>query len=171
MKGPQNQHVELIIQWRRGKPHSKTLQRHSRVESWGSYYHLLTWQPPHVFLQRKPPPLDLWSSCITDFSSLSKWVISSLNVPPYLARELSRRTKVILYFWKPGRLYFFKNIYLFIWLHRVLVAACRIFSCGMWDLSRGTQDLVLWPGIEPRPPALGVRSLNHCTTREVPVVF
>ena len=45
------------------------------------------------------------------------------------------------------------NIYLFIWLHRVLVVAHRIFSCGMWDL-------VPWPWIEPRPPALGVWNLN-----------
>ena len=58
--------------------------------------------------------------------------------------------------------FFFFNIYLFIWLPRVLVAAlgiftdaCRIFSCGM-------QDLV------PGPPALGAQSLNHWTTREVP---
>ena len=39
--------------------------------------------------------------------------------------------------------------FLFIWLHRVLVAAFRMFSCGMWDL-------VPWPGIEPGPPALRV---------------
>ena len=35
-------------------------------------------------------------------------------------------------------------------------------------------DLVPWPGIEPRPPALGVCSLNHCATREVlgsPLLF
>ena len=29
-------------------------------------------------------------------------------------------------------------------------------------------DLVPWPGIEPRPPALWVRSLSHWTTRQVP---
>ena len=65
--------------------------------------------------------------------------------------------------------FFFFNIYLFIWLHRVLVAArgiflaaCRIFLAAcMWDL-------VPWPGIKPGPPALGARSLNHWTTREVP---
>ena len=28
--------------------------------------------------------------------------------------------------------------------------------------------LVPQPGIEPVPPALEARSLNHCTTREVP---
>ena len=25
-------------------------------------------------------------------------------------------------------------IYLYIWLYRVLVLTCRIFSCGMWNL-------------------------------------
>ena len=33
---------------------------------------------------------------------------------------------------------------------RIFLVVCRIFfSCDMWDL-------VLRPGIEPRPPALGV---------------
>ena len=58
---------------------------------------------------------------------------------------------------------FLKNIYLFIWLRQVLVLACGIFSCGIWDL-------VPWPGIEPGPPALGVRSLSHWTIREAPEV-
>ena len=34
-----------------------------------------------------------------------------------------------------------------------------------WDM----WDLVPWPGIKPRPPALGARSLSHWTIREVPV--
>ena len=58
--------------------------------------------------------------------------------------------------------FFFFNIYLFIWLLRVLFAACGISSWGM-------RDLVPWPEIEPGPPALGVQSLNHLTTRKVPV--
>ena len=57
---------------------------------------------------------------------------------------------------------------IFIWLHWVLVAACRIFSCGMRTLSFGMWDLVPWPGTEPGLPALGVRSLSHWTIREVP---
>ena len=36
-------------------------------------------------------------------------------------------------------------------------------SCSKWDL-------VPWPGIEPRPPELGVGSLNHWAAREVPRV-
>ena len=35
-------------------------------------------------------------------------------------------------------------------------------------LSTLTWDRVPWPGMESGPPALGVWSLSHCTTREVP---
>ena len=65
----------------------------------------------------------------------------------------------------------FKNLfiyiyfYLFIWLFRVLIVACRIFSCLIWTLRFGLWNLVSWPGIEPGPPALGARSLSHWTTR------
>ena len=45
-------------------------------------------------------------------------------------------------------------IHLFVWLHR---AACEI--------------LVPRPGIEPMPPAVEGRSLNHWTTREGPPVL
>ena len=45
-------------------------------------------------------------------------------------------------------------------LSLIFVAARGIFSCDM-------QDLVPRPGIEPRPPALGARSLNHWITRKV----
>ena len=49
-----------------------------------------------------------------------------------------------------------------------LVAACRMVSCSVQTLSWGLWNLVPQPGIEPRPPKLGVQSLNHWTTREVP---
>ena len=56
--------------------------------------------------------------------------------------------------------FFFFNIYLFF--------GCARFSFSMRTLSCGMQDLVPQPGIKPGPPALGVRSLTHWTTREVP---
>ena len=34
------------------------------------------------------------------------------------------------------------------------IAACRIFSCGLWNL-------VPWPRIKPGPPALELQSLSH----------
>ena len=74
-----------------------------------------------------------------------------------------------------------KNV-LLIWLRLVLVVAqgisdlcCSVwdldsqcFSCGVWTLSCSTWNLVPWPKIEPRPPALGTQNLSHCTTEEVP---
>ena len=64
------------------------------------------------------------------------------------------------WFWKDSVLCPFVKLkkYLFILLHQVLGATCGIFSCGMWDL-------VPWPGIEHRPPALGVWNLSHWITR------
>ena len=55
-----------------------------------------------------------------------------------------------------------KNIYLYISLCQILVAACEIFS--MWDL-------VPWPGIEPGASALGVWSLSHCHQGSPPSPF
>ena len=69
---------------------------------------------------------------------------------------------------------FKKTYFLFvIWLHQVLVAACTIFDlhCGMQILSCGMWDLVPWPGIKPRPPALGAWSLSYWTTREVSCTY
>ena len=52
-------------------------------------------------------------------------------------------------------LFFFK--YIFIYL------AVLGLSCGMWDL-------VPPPGIKLRPPALGMRSLSHWITRDIPLL-
>ena len=48
----------------------------------------------------------------------------------------------------------------------MFIAACGIFSCSMWILSYGMWDLVPWPGIKPKPPALGAQSISHGTTKE-----
>ena len=53
-----------------------------------------------------------------------------------------------------------RNSDMSIWFCWVLVVACGIFSCHMWDL-------VPWPGMELRPPALNTQSLSHWTTSEV----
>ena len=51
-----------------------------------------------------------------------------------------------------GFSFFFLNLYLFIWLHQVLVVICGVFNCVMLDL-------VPWPGMKSRPSALGVQKL------------
>ena len=55
------------------------------------------------------------------------------------------------------------HYYLFL-LGWALVTAHWIFTCDMWDL-------VPWPGIEPRLPALGEQSLRQWTIREVVHIF
>lgn len=52
-----------------------------------------------------------------------------------------------------------QKLSLFLWLHRVLVAAQGILSCDIWTLSFSMWDLAPWPGIKPRPSALEHRVL------------
>ena len=82
-------------------------------------------------------------------------------------------------------------IYFFTWLHWVLIAACRIFSCrtwhlfscSIWTLSCDMQilscrmwDLVPWAGnkvprdqVRMRAPCIGSVESWHWTSREVPI--
>ena len=64
--------------------------------------------------------------------------------------------------------FFLMFYYLFIWLHQVLVASCRIFDLrySMRMLSYGMWGLVPWPGIKPGPLAMGTWSFSHWTARE-----
>ena len=56
--------------------------------------------------------------------------------------------------WRADSFFFFFNIF-------IIYLAALALSCKH-------MGLVPWPGIEPRPSALGVWSLSHCTTREIP---
>ena len=67
--------------------------------------------------------------------------------------------------------FFFLNIYLFVWIHQILVATSKIFTCGMQTLSYSMWDLVPWPGIEPGPPALGMQSLSFREVAELDYVL
>ena len=62
---------------------------------------------------------------------------------------------------KGACVFFFLNIYLAV---LGLSYSMLTLSCGMWDL-------VPWPGIKPRPPALGGWSLSYWTTREVSCMY
>ena len=50
-----------------------------------------------------------------------------------------------------------------------LSCSMQDLHCCMWNLCSSERDLVSLPGIEPWPPALGVRSLSDLTTKEVPI--
>lgn len=62
------------------------------------------------------------------------------------------------------------NVYLSIWLHLVLVAACGLLSCGMrtqlWHV--GSSSLT---GTEPGALTLEVQNPSHWTTKDVPAYF
>ena len=45
-----------------------------------------------------------------------------------------------------------------------LHCSIQTLGCGIWDL-------VSYPGIELRAPALGTQSLSHWTTKEVPEIL
>ena len=70
-------------------------------------------------------------------------------------RGIYRSLRLLFHWW-----IIFLNVSL--WLHQVLVATWRIF-----DLCWGMWNALLWPGIEPKPLALGAQNLSHWTTREI----
>ena len=115
-------------------------------------------------------------------SSFFSWVISCSISSSENPLVMTVSPLFLLY--KSSWFYFFiiiiLNIYLFIWLCQLLVAALGFFdfwcslhdlSCTMQTLSWGMWDLVPSPGIKPGLPALGARSLSHWTTVGVPVLF
>ena len=62
-------------------------------------------------------------------------------------------------------------IFIFLVLIIVYLAASDL-SCGMWyPFSCSLWDLVLWPGIEPGPPALQTQSLSHWTIKEITILI
>ena len=62
----------------------------------------------------------------------------------------------------------FFNIYFYLTVLPGLSYSTRDqFSCSSWTLSCSRWDLVPWPGMEPRAPALGPQSLSHWNSREV----
>ena len=91
------------------------------------------------------------------------WAQSLVGEPSSPAEE--RKKKDRQKYWSHSLPLYF---YSFIWLHQVLAVALKIFSYGMKTLSCGMRDLVPWPGIKPWAPALGMWSLSHWITREVP---
>ena len=59
-----------------------------------------------------------------------------------------------------------KYMYIILAAPKYYLDYCPIVACGIFPCS--ILDPVSWPGIEPRPPALGVQSLSHWTTKDVP---
>ena len=117
--------------------------------------------------------IPLWIKCMLYFTPFVSWITSCLKEPKERnVAQVSQDKRfmflsLILLFWwetmkissKDTQFSFYFKIFsikcLFIYLTALSL------SCSMWDL-------VPWPGIEPRSPALGAWSLSHWTTMEVP---
>ena len=127
-----------------------------------------------------------WVPQMCHFTPASAWTFfPDIYTPPFTSHpSVSAQTLPSQHFHLSFLLYFsssFLNIYFDAFVSylaalgqswhvgsSVFIAACRIFSCSIQTLSWGKWDLVPWPGIEPGPPELGVWSLSHWMTREVP---
>ena len=148
-------------------------QKLSRVVILGSEGHSWTFPPvlwslsscfwthmessPSLLLQRWSCSQCLWSPLVM----LLFCMLFSLTFLFFFFQYLFQNFYLYIYLYIPGlcwrqwALFFHTYLYLFICL------AVLGVSCVMWDL-------IPWPGIKPRCSALGVWSLSHWTTREVP---
>ena len=125
----------------------------------------------HLSPSYLPPPI-----CLTCPSSAPTWPSShsfSTQQPEgFHYNTNSMISPLCLISSKDFPLIFFFNIYLFgctgsYLLHigsLIFIAVCRIF----FFFFSGMRNLVPWPEIKLRPPALGVQSLSQWTTEEVP---
>ena len=111
------------------------------------------------------PLLTVWAASTAQESCLVAQHCSG----PYLAfiplfSPLSAQTERLngpLFFFFFSFWMSFRNTFLFSFFFK----KCLFIYLPVPGLSCGMQDLVPWPGIEPRAPVLGTCSLSHCTTR------
>ena len=97
------------------------------------------------------PPFDSCEQCCCEHGLRVLVLVPAFS--SYLGLEL------------PGRstMFDFLRKYLFVYL------AVPGLNCGTQTLSCSMWDIVPWQRIELGPPALGMQSLSHWTTREVPM--
>ena len=118
-----------------------------------SYFHNLTWSPwSSVFTQAQHP-----FQPVLTFSQL--WMLPSL--PGTLMRVCSRFCFMLVFPSKDSRSLCHQS------QSGVGISFLFQLLIFFWPRHVGRGILVPQPGIEPEPPALEVRSLNHWTAREV----
>ena len=88
-------------------------------------------------------------------------VMNWVNLETYCKMEKAGCRMIYTMALHSTSIYLFKK-YLCIWLCRSLIAACGVSAWSSWNL-------VLWWGIDTRPPALGV--WTHWTTKVLPQAF
>ena len=89
--------------------------------------------------------------------------LGAIREAGYHGRHFLKKKFLLIYFGCTGS--YLRHAGSLLWHVGFLVTACELLVAAcMWDL-------VPRPGIEPGPPALGVQSLSHWTTREVPALL
>ena len=116
-----------------------------RISSFKIWLHLT------LFIQSASKPL-----CRTQENLISFPLIDMCNPFPLP----SSRTLGSLCIWARKNMHLYQ---FFCFLKNILFIYLTGLSYGMWDL-------VPWPGVKPRSPALGPWSLSHWTTWEVPYI-
>ena len=85
---------------------------------------------------------------------------SLVHSPPWWElAELKAMYQIVMYTtWGGTGTLFYPWIIVSFKKKKIIYLAAPVLNRGMWNL-------VPWPGIESRPPALGMQSLSHWTTR------
>ena len=117
--------------------HTPSLQGNSLCSHFVSFPLSLT-NPLPCYILQHVSPLEI---CLC-FSLLS------LQPSPQERQDFVSFTACFVGLSRRGEAFLHVNTYLFIWLHRVVLAAPCWMSC---ELRFGTWDLVPWPGVKPRP--------------------
>ena len=106
-------------------------------------------------------PREVWCAVVHGVAKSRTWISDWTELNPTVQFDCLHLPQISVSSWDMLSYIFlylcissFLGKSVFIWLHHILVVVHRIYSCGMWDL-------VLWLGIKPWPPALGVWSLSH----------
>ena len=95
---------------------------------------------------------EYWSGCHFLFQGIFPTQGSNLGLP--------HGRQILYHLSHQGSPY----IFLYVLCYWLFFLAALGLGCGMWDLAS-------WPGIEFIPPALGVLSLNHWSTREISLLI
>ena len=96
------------------------------------------------------------------------WVPTTLTSKLFPKHAKPPSTSGPLHFLCPQPECFSPDAQVWLSLFLFLITEMPTFTFYFWLHPMVCEVLVPWPGIKPRPPALGVQSLSDWTTREVP---
>ena len=140
---------------------------------------------PHLFqsemlsTSRLPGQPSLSEDTKIHFKVIQEEAFSDIQTVPYTHTHTHTHTHSFLLFLSPATpgtsssVQTLPRIYSLRILHPIILQFISIYICivkclvlFLWPRHTVHRTWISWPGTEPRPPALGVWSLDHWTTRE-----